>query len=88
VPVVALSRVAAGWRANRQPMLDDLSEVERHTADLVVLVDRPELDDPWSPRRGEADLWVAKHRAGPTGAITVTFQGSYCRFTPMASRDL
>lgn len=85
MPVVALSRVAVGWRADRRPMLADLTEVERHTADLVVLVDRPELDDPWSPRRGEADLWVAKHRAGPTGALTVTFQGQYRRFAPMAS---
>lgn len=88
VPVVALSRVAVGWRADPEPMLADLTEVERHTADLVMLVHRPELDDPWSPRRGEADLWVAKHRAGPTGLITVTFQGAYCRFAPMASRDL
>jgi replicative DNA helicase len=88
VPVVALSRVAVGWRADPRPMLDDLTEVERHTADLVVLVHRPELDDPWSARRGEADLWVAKHRAGPTGAVTVTFQGPYCRFHPMASRAL
>jgi replicative DNA helicase len=88
VPVVALSRVAVQWRADPRPVLEDLPEVERTTADLVVLVHRPELDDPWSPRRGEADLWVAKHRAGPTGVVTVVFQGQYCRFAPIASPDL
>jgi replicative DNA helicase len=88
VPVVLLSRVVVGWRADSQPVLADLTEIERNTADLVVLVHRPELDDPWSPRRGEADLWVAKHRAGPTGVITVVFQGPYCRFVPIASPDL
>jgi len=88
VPVVALSRVAVQRRADPQPVLEDLCEAERSTADLAVLVHRPDLDDPWSPRRGEADLWVAKHRAGPTGMVTVVFQGQYCRFAPIASAHL
>ncbi|MGI8614115.1 MAG: DnaB-like helicase C-terminal domain-containing protein, partial [Nocardioidaceae bacterium] len=33
-----------------------------------------------SPRAGEADLIVAKHRNGPTNSITVAFQGHYSRF--------
>ncbi|WP_295843463.1 DnaB-like helicase C-terminal domain-containing protein [uncultured Microbacterium sp.] len=37
-----------------------------------------------SPRAGEADLIVAKHRNGPTDTITVAFQGHYSRFTDMA----
>ena len=38
-----------------------------------------------SPRAGEADLIVAKHRNGPTDTITVAFQGHYCRFANMAT---
>ena len=37
-----------------------------------------------SPRAGEADLIVAKHRNGPTDTITVAFQGHFSRFTDMA----
>jgi replicative DNA helicase len=69
-------------------MLEDLSEGERQAAGLVLLVHRPELDDPWTPRRGEADLIVAKHQGGPTDTVTVVFQGQYCRFAPMAAPSL
>jgi hypothetical protein len=88
VPVVALSRLPQPGRLDRRPMLEDLSEGERQAAGLVLLVHRPELDDPWTPRRGEADLIVAKHQAGPTDVVTAVFQGQYCRFAPMATRDL
>ncbi|MGA0945273.1 MAG: DnaB-like helicase C-terminal domain-containing protein, partial [Candidatus Nanopelagicales bacterium] len=37
-----------------------------------------------SPRAGEADFIVAKHRNGPTSTITVAFQGHYSRFVDMA----
>jgi replicative DNA helicase len=56
VPVVALSRLPQPRRLDRRPMLGDLREGERQAAGLVVLVHRPELDDAWTPRRGEADL--------------------------------
>ncbi|HJU01411.1 MAG TPA: DnaB-like helicase C-terminal domain-containing protein, partial [Actinomycetes bacterium] len=41
-----------------------------------------------SPRKGEADLILAKHRNGPTDTVIVTFQGQYSRFAPMAARSL
>jgi replicative DNA helicase len=88
VPVVALSRLPQPRRVDRRPMLEDLPEGERQAAGLIVLVHRPELDDPWTPRRGEADLIVAKHQAGPTDVVTAVFQGQYCRFAPMATRGL
>ena len=37
-----------------------------------------------SPRAGEADFIVAKHRNGPTATVTVAFQGHYSRFVDMA----
>ena len=36
-----------------------------------------------SPRAGEADLIVAKHRNGPTRTITVAFHGHFSRFADM-----
>jgi replicative DNA helicase len=88
VPVVALSRLPQPRRVDRRPMLDDLPEGERQAAGLVMLLHRPELDEPWTPRRGEADLIVAKHQGGPIDVVTAVFQGQYCRFAPMASRSL
>jgi replicative DNA helicase len=57
-------------------------------ADVVLFIYREELYDPESPRKGEADFILAKHRNGPTDTVTVTFQGQYSRFAPMAARSL
>jgi replicative DNA helicase len=53
-------------------------------ADVVVLLHREDAYDRESPRAGEADFIVAKHRNGPTHTITVAFQGHYSRFVDMA----
>ncbi|MDQ3733795.1 MAG: replicative DNA helicase, partial [Actinomycetota bacterium] len=53
-------------------------------ADLVLLIHREDFYEPESPRAGEADLLVVKHRNGPTGTVTVAFQGHYSRFVDMA----
>ena len=57
-------------------------------ADMVVFIYRDEIYDPESTRKGEADFIVSKHRNGPTDTVTVTFQGQYSRFAPMAARSL
>lgn len=54
-------------------------------ADIVVLLHREDFYEKESPRAGEADLIVAKHRNGPTDTVTVAFQGHYSRFVDMAS---
>jgi replicative DNA helicase len=53
-------------------------------ADMVVLLHREDAYEKESPRAGEADLIVAKHRNGPTATVTVAFQGHYSRFVDMA----
>lgn len=54
-------------------------------ADMVILLHREDIYDKESPRAGEADVIVAKHRNGPTKTITVAFQGHYSRFANMAN---
>ncbi|GGK73343.1 replicative DNA helicase [Ornithinimicrobium pekingense] len=54
-------------------------------ADVVILLHRESLYERESPREGEADVIVAKHRNGPTDTVVVAFQGHYSRFTNMAS---
>jgi replicative DNA helicase len=53
-------------------------------SDVVILLHREDAYEPESPRAGEADFIVAKHRNGPTATVTVAFQGHYSRFTDMA----
>ncbi|WP_427251117.1 replicative DNA helicase [Bacillus cereus] len=89
VPVVALSQLNRGpeQRADKRPMPSDLREsgsVEQD-ADVVILLHREDAYEKDSPRAGEADLIVAKHRNGPTADITVAFQGHYSRFVDMAA---
>jgi replicative DNA helicase len=87
VPVVALSQLNRGpeQRNDKRPMLSDLRESGslEQDADLVILLNRPDLYDKESERAGEADFDVAKHRNGPTKMLTVAFQGHYSRFTDM-----
>jgi replicative DNA helicase len=53
-------------------------------ADMVLLLHREDAYEKESPRAGEADFIVAKHRNGPTATITVAFQGHYSRFVDMS----
>jgi replicative DNA helicase len=53
-------------------------------SDVVILLHREDAYERESPRAGEADLIVAKHRNGPVATVTVAFQGHYSRFVEMA----
>ncbi|MEV0454863.1 replicative DNA helicase [Catellatospora methionotrophica] len=53
-------------------------------ADVVILLHRDDYYDKESPRAGEADFIVAKHRNGPTDTITVAAQLHFSRFVDMA----
>jgi replicative DNA helicase len=88
LPVVALSQLNRGseQRTDKRPMLSDLREsgsIEQDS-DVVILLHREDQYEKESPRAGEADLIVAKHRNGPTATVTVAFQGHYSRFVDMA----
>lgn len=88
VPVVAMSQLNRGpeQRTDKKPMLSDLREsgsIEQD-ADMVILLHRPDAFETDDPRGGEADLIVAKHRAGPTRTITVAHQLHLSRFSNMA----
>lgn len=87
VPVVTISQLNRGpeQRNDKKPMLADLRESGslEQDADMVILLYREDAFEKESPRAGEADLILAKHRNGPTGTVTVAFQGHYSRFVDM-----
>lgn len=88
VPVIALSQLNRGpeQRTDKKPMVSDLRESGslEQDADVVILLHREDQYEKESPRAGEADLIVGKHRNGPTAIITTVFQGHYSRFVDMA----
>jgi replicative DNA helicase len=89
VPVIAISQLNRGpeQRQDKKPMMSDLRESGslEQDADVVILLHREDAYEKESPRAGEADFIVAKHRNGPTATITVAFQGHYSRFVDMAA---
>lgn len=88
VPIVATSHLnrSPEQRWDKKPKLDDLRESGAITfaADVLIMLHREDAYDLESPRAGEADLILAKHRNGPTATVTVAFQGHYGRFVDMA----
>ena len=87
IPVIALCQLNRGpeQRNDKKPMLSDLRESGslEQDADVVILLHREDAYDRDSPRAGEADFIVAKHRNGPTATVTTAFQGHYSRFVDM-----
>ena len=45
-----------------------------------MFIYREEVYAPDTPRKRMADIILAKQRNGPTGDVTLTFQGEYTRF--------
>jgi replicative DNA helicase len=88
VPVVAISQLNRGpeQRTDKRPMLSDLRESGslEQDADMVILIHRPDAWERDDPRAGEADLILAKHRAGPTATVVVAHQLHYSRFADLA----
>jgi replicative DNA helicase len=89
VTIVVLAQLNRGseQRTDKVPVPSDLREsgsIEQD-ADIVILLHRPDVYDRESPRAGEADLIVGKHRGGPMATVTVAFQGHFARFVDMAA---
>jgi replicative DNA helicase len=86
--VIAVSQLNRGpeQRTDKRPHLSDLRESGslEQDADVVILVHRDDYYDKESPRAGEADFIVAKHRNGPTDTVTVAAQLHLARFVDMA----
>ncbi|GAA2803431.1 replicative DNA helicase [Streptomyces showdoensis] len=88
ITLVILAQLNRGpeQRTDKKPLVSDLREsgAIEQDADIVILLHREDAYDKESPRAGEADVIVGKHRAGPTATITTAFQGHYAQFVDMA----
>ncbi len=94
VPVLALSQLnrdrskRQGEGANK-PQLSDLrdSGAIEADADIVMFIHREQSATSDSRAPAEAEIIVAKHRAGPTADVKVTWLGHLTRFTDFISNN-
>ncbi len=92
VPIIAMSQLnrSLEGREDKRPRLSDLREsgsIEQD-ADVVMFIYRHEYYHPEDQeKKGIAEVIVAKHRAGSTGPVEMTFQPEFTRFANLG-RDV
>ena len=90
VPIMALSQLnrMLEQRSDKRPMLSDLREsgALEQDADIVAFIYRDEVynKEPDNPKKGMAEIIVAKNRNGATGMALMHFLGQYTRFEELS----
>jgi replicative DNA helicase len=84
IPIVALSQLnrSAAARTDRRPQLQDLRESGslEQDANIVVLIHREDYYDANTPKKGIAEVIIAKNRNGEPGTVELTWIGSQTKF--------
>lgn len=85
VPVIAVAQLNRGVEMRGEDALPKASDLREsgsleQDADIILLIHRPDSQNPDHARAGEADLIVAKHRGGSTGTISLAHQLHMSRF--------
>lgn len=92
IPVLAVSQLRRppATVGKKRPSLEDLREsgaIEQN-ADLVILIYRPEVDDPRNlDYKGIAEIDLAKHRNGEAGQFRLTWIGERTQFGNLSAEE-
>lgn len=90
VPVIVLSQLSRSveTRTNKQPILSDLREsgsIEQDSDLVLMLYNQNYYDQDKSNTTYTTDIIIAKHRNGPIGKISLTFNPIYTQFSNLES---
>jgi replicative DNA helicase len=90
VPLIALSQLSRSVE-NRHPQIPQLSDLREsgsieQDADVVAFIYREDYYNPETDRKNITDIFVKKHRNGPTGAIELYFDREKQRFRSVDSK--
>ncbi|MBU1992457.1 replicative DNA helicase [Patescibacteria group bacterium] len=84
IPIVALSQLsrAVEMRPSKIPQLADLREsgAIEQDADVVLMIYREDYYEEDTDRQGVTDIYIRKHRNGPTGHIELAFKKEQMKF--------
>lgn len=84
IPILALSQLsrAVELRPSKIPQLSDLREsgAIEQDADVVMMMYREDYYEEDSDRKGMADIYIRKHRNGPTGHFELAYKKEQMRF--------
>lgn len=90
IPVVAVSQLSRApekrERKGARPQLSDLREsgAIEQDADLVAFIYREEFYIKDTPKKGMAEIIIAKQRNGPTGTVELAFLDRFTKFEDIA----
>jgi replicative DNA helicase len=89
IPIIAAAQLsrAVEQRVDKRPQLSDLREsgsIEQD-ADIVMFLQREDQFEADGEKKGLANLYIAKHRNGPTGNIELFFVEKQARFRELAT---
>ena len=90
VPLLALSQLSRSVE-NRSPQIPQLSDLREsgsieQDADIVAFIYREEYYNPETDRKKITDIFIKKHRNGPTGGVELYFDNEKQRFRSIDTR--